>query len=134
MKTRKELINSKPLPNEKRTVVLGASNNPYRYSYRAVESLINKGIEPIPLGIKKGNIEGVDILNGRPELEQVHTITLYLNPDRQKEYYDYILGLRPKRIIFNPGTVNPELISMAREAGIETEIGCTLVMLAVGSY
>lgn len=118
----------------KRTVVLGASNNPSRYAYRAVQSLLDNGIEPVPVGVKKGNIDGIDILNGRPEIEDVHTVTLYLNPERQKQYYDYILELQPKRIIFNPGTVNPELMHLARERGIEVEVGCTLVMLAMDSY
>lgn len=117
-----------------KTVVLGASNNPIRYSYTAVKQLLHRGHEVIPVGIKKGAIEGVPIQNGTPELEDVHTITLYLNPQRQKEYYDYILGLQPQRIIFNPGTENPELLQLAKEQGIETEIACTLVMLSVGNY
>lgn len=118
----------------KRTVVLGATTNPSRFAYRAVQTLLDNGIEPVPVGIKKGNIEGIDILNGQPEIEDVHTITLYLNPENQKKYYDYILGLQPQRIIFNPGTVNPELMRLAREQGIEVEVGCTLVMLAMDSY
>ncbi|MCB0632278.1 MAG: CoA-binding protein, partial [Lewinella sp.] len=101
--------------SEKRTVVLGASTNPARYSHRAVGLLLEKGIEPVPVGIKKGEIEGIPILNGEPEVEDVHTVTLYLNPERQRPYYDYILGLHPKRIIFNPGTENPELIRLTRE-------------------
>jgi hypothetical protein len=127
-------IDQAQVTSEKKTVVLGASNNPSRYAYRAVELLLDKGIEPVPVGVKKGAIEGIGILNGQPNVEEVHTVTLYLNPERQKEYYDYILSLKPKRIIFNPGTENPELIRLAREQGIETEIGCTLVMLAVGNY
>lgn len=120
--------------SEKRTLVLGASTNPARYSNRAVGMLLEKGIEPVPVGIKNGNIEGIPILNGEPKLEDVHTVTLYLNPERQKAYYDYILSLQPKRIIFNPGTENPELIRLARENDIEVEIACTLTMLAVGNY
>ncbi|PHN05341.1 CoA-binding protein [Flavilitoribacter nigricans] len=120
--------------SEKKTVVLGATNNPSRYAYRAVEMLLDHGIEPVPVGIRRGSIEGIDILNDRPDLEDVHTVTLYLNPERQREYYDYIMAMNPKRIIFNPGTVNPELMNMAREKGIEVEVGCTLVMLSVGSY
>jgi hypothetical protein len=120
--------------SEKRTVVLGASTNPARYSHRAVGLLLDKGIEPIPVGIKRGEIEGIPILNGEPELEDVHTVTLYLSPDNQRQYYDFILGLHPKRIIFNPGTENPELIRMAREQDIEVEIACTLTMLVVGNY
>ena len=117
-----------------KTVVLGASNNPIRYSYTAVHQLLNRGHEVIPVGIKKGDIAGIPIQNGMPEIEDVHTITLYLNPKRQEQYYDYILGLNPKRIIFNPGTENPALIQLAQTKNIETEIACTLVMLSVGSY
>lgn len=92
------------------------------------------GHEPIPIGIKKGSVEGIEIINETPALKDVDTITLYLNPDHQKPYYDYILSLHPKRIIFNPGTENPELMQLAREKGIEVEIGCTLVMLSIGTY
>lgn len=118
----------------KRTVVLGASTNPSRYSYAAVNRLKNHGHEPVPVGIKKGSIAGIEILNGSPELEEVDTVTLYLNPTRQVEYYDYILGLNPKRIIYNPGTENPALMKLAESKGIENVVACTLVMLSVGDY
>ena len=118
----------------KKTLVLGASTNPIRYSNTAVQRLLQGGFDVVPVGIKEGDISGVPIQKGQPLLEDVHTITLYLNPQRQKAYYDYILSLRPERIIFNPGTENPELIKLAREKGIEVEMACTLVMLAVGQY
>ncbi|MCB0563732.1 MAG: CoA-binding protein [Phaeodactylibacter sp.] len=118
----------------KKTLVLGASTNPIRYSNAAVHRLAQGGFEVVPVGVREGEISGVTIEQGKPVLENIHTITLYLNPQRQQEYYDYILSLNPKRIIFNPGTENPELIRLAREKGIEVEMGCTLVMLAVGQY
>lgn len=118
----------------KKTLVLGATTNPSRYGYIATSKLKNYGHEVIPVGIREGAIEGIEILNGTPEVEGVDTITLYLNPKRQLEYYNYILGLNPNRIIFNPGTENPELISLAKEKGIEIEIACTLVMLSIGNY
>jgi len=118
----------------KKTVVLGASPNPARYAYAATQRLQRNGHEVIPLGIREGEIEGIPIQVGTPELEDVDTITLYLNPKRQEQYYDYILGLQPNRIIFNPGTENPELVHLATEQGIKTEIACTLVMLSVGTY
>ena len=118
----------------KKTLVLGASTNPIRYSNAAVQRLAQDGFEVVPVGVREGEISGVAIEQGKPALEDIHTITLYLNPQRQQEYYDYILSLNPKRIIFNPGTENPELIRLAREKGIEVEMGCTLVMLAVGQY
>ena len=118
----------------KKTIVLGATPNPARYAYRATSRLQEEGHEVIPIGIRKGEIEGIKIENGTPQYEGVDTITLYLNPDNQKPYYDYIFSLKPKRIIFNPGTENFELIRLAKEKGIETEIGCTLVMLSINNY
>jgi len=118
----------------KKTVVLGASTNPSRYSFLATQKLNQYGHEVVPVGIKKGAIEGIKILNDNPDVEGVDTITLYLNPKRQEQYYNYILGLNPKRIIFNPGTENPELINLAKEKGIEITIACTLVMLSIGDY
>lgn len=117
-----------------KTLVLGASPNPDRISNLAIHRLLDAGEEPIALGIRKGNIAGVEILLGKPELEDIDTVTLYIGPDRQPEYYDYLLALKPKRIIFNPGTENPELVKLAKENGIEAEIACTLVMLASNNY
>jgi uncharacterized protein len=118
----------------KKTLVLGATPNPERYAYMATQRLKNAGHEVLPVGRKKGVIEGIGIENETPQYEGVDTVTLYLNPDNQKPYYDYILSLHPKRIIFNPGTENWELVRLAKEQGIETEIACTLVMLSVGNY
>lgn len=118
----------------KRTVVLGASPNPARISNGAVIKLVNQGFEVIPIGNREGQIAGLDILTGKPVLSDVHTITLYLNPQRQQQYYDYILDMHPERIIFNPGTENPELMKLAKQRGIETEYACTLVMLALDDY
>lgn len=118
----------------KKTIVLGASPNPSRYAYHAVQRLIEKGIEVFPIGIRKGEIQGIPILTGQPQLSDIHTITLYLNAQRQREYFDYILGLKPKRIIFNPGAENIELMELAKKAGIETLNECTLVMLSFGDY
>ena len=119
-----------------KTVVLGATTNPARYAYRAVERLQQKEIEVVPVGIRKGESAGLTIQNDNPSIEDVHTITLYLNPTIQKNYYDYILGLKPKRVIFNPGTENPELYGLLRQQSPETkvEIACTLVLLSIGNY
>ncbi|MEM9917645.1 MAG: CoA-binding protein [Bacteroidota bacterium] len=118
----------------KKTIVLGASTNPDRYAHKAVHRLLGEGHEVVPVGIRQGSIADIPIQQGQPAVKDVHTISLYLNPERQKPYYDYLLSLAPKRIIFNPGTENPELIRMAREKGIETELACTLVMLAAQTY
>ena len=118
----------------KKTLVLGASTKPERYSYIATQRLNNHGHEVVPVGVRAGAIEGIEIQKGTPEVGDIDTVTLYLNPKRQEQYYEYILGLKPKRIIFNPGTENPTLMQLAREQGIESEAACTLVLLSTGQY
>lgn len=118
----------------KKTLVLGATPNPERYAYLAVGRLLQYKHEVVPVGVRKEEVHGLEILEGKPEVEGVDTVTLYIGPARQPEYYDYIFSLHPKRIIFNPGTENPELMQLARERGIEVVEGCTLVMLSIGAY
>lgn len=120
----------------KKTVIIGATTNPARYAYFAADRLTNSGHEIVPVGIKKGELFGEEILDIResPKVEDVDTVTLYLGPKHQPEYYNYLLGLNPNRIIFNPGTENDELVKLANEKGIETENACTLVMLGSGVY
>ena len=118
----------------KKTSVLGATPNPSRYSYRAVEMLNRFNYEVVPIGIKTGEICGIKIINDHPEYTDIHTISLYLSPGNQVDYYDYIVKIKPQRIIFNPGTENDELYELANQNGIEIIEGCTLVMLSTGSY
>jgi predicted CoA-binding protein len=120
----------------KRTVIVGASTNPGRYAYMAGESLTAYNHEIVPIGIKRGMVFGTPILDLRekPAIADVDTITLYIGPRHQPEWYDYLIGLKPKRIIFNPGTENPEFEKKAEEAGIFTLEACTLVMLRTGQY
>ena len=119
----------------KKTAVLGASLHPERYSRLAVLRLQEKGHPVVALGIEEGLIGEVPVTTDFPQhIPDLDTISLYLNPKRQKEYYSYILGLHPKRIIFNPGTENPELLAIAEKEGIETIEACTLVMLRLGNY
>ncbi len=120
--------------SSKKTIVLGASPNPDRYAYLAVQRLTKHGHEAIPVGIRNGSIDGITIQQPPFQSDNVDTVTLYLNPERQIQYYNYIFNLHPKRIIFNPGTENPELEALANEKGIETVEGCTLVMLGNGLY
>ena len=120
--------------SKKKTVVLGASANPARYSNMAVRRLAAHTHPTIAIGRKEGKVGEVDIITARPDMQDVDTVTLYLNPTNQKPYYDYILQLQPKRIIFNPGTENDELEEMARQHGIQTMEACTLVMLSTGQY
>lgn len=122
------------MANNKKTVVLGASSNPSRYSYLAVNKLQANDHPVVAIGKRPGRVGEVDITTDHDPVDSVDTVTLYLNPQNQKEYYDYILSLRPKRIIFNPGTENDDLMRRARENGIEPVVGCTLVMLSTGMY
>jgi len=118
----------------KRTVVLGASPNPSRYSYLAVKRLQAHGHTVIPVGRRQGQINDEKIINAPRHIENVDTITLYLNARNQKQYYDFILSLYPKRIIFNPGAENPELAELAVKNNILPMEACTLVLLSTGQY
>lgn len=118
----------------KKTLVLGASPNPARYSYLAVNKLSRYNQPVVAIGKRKGKAGEVEIDTEQKAIEDIDTITLYLNPQNQKQYYDYIISLKPKRIIFNPGTENPELYKLARENNIQVLEACTLVMLSTGQY
>lgn len=117
-----------------KTLVLGASPNRSRYSNKAVRLLKMYEHEVVPVGIRNGTIEGIEIIKGKPNVKEIHTVTLYIGAKKQPEYYDYILSLKPKRIIFNPGTENIELMQLANERAIETVENCTLVMLNSGLF
>ena len=119
---------------KKKTLVLGASENPSRYSNMAMQRLQAHGHPVVAVGKVPGNVSGMEILATPPQSEDIDTVTLYLNPAHQKAYYEYILSLNPKRIIFNPGTENEELERMAEERGIQAQEACTLVLLSTGQY
>jgi predicted CoA-binding protein len=118
----------------KKTLVLGASDNPQRYSYLAVNRLRSKGYPVVAIGKKTAKVADVDIDTEKKPFPEVDTVTLYLNPKTQEQYYDYILSLHPKRIIFNPGAENPVLERLAKTNGIEPMEACTLVLLSTGQY
>jgi predicted CoA-binding protein len=118
----------------KKTVVLGASDNPERYSYLAINKLRAHGHPVVALGKKTSTVADVAIQLEATPISDVDTVTLYLNPKNQKAYYDYILSLHPKRIIFNPGAENAELEKLAATNGIRTQQACTLVLLGTGQY
>lgn len=119
-----------------KTVILGASTRPDRYAYLAAEMLSQQGQEFVLVGINPGEVFGVPILPlaAMPPVAGADTITMYIGPGNQRPWYGYLLGLKPRRIIFNPGTENPELEALAQAAGIETLQACTLVMLRTGQY
>ncbi len=118
----------------KKTLVIGASPNPLRYATKAVKRLREYDIEVVAIGKRETTIGDVEVITGTPPVEDIHTVTLYVGPDNQEPYIEYILSLKPKRIIFNPGTYNKDLEKKAEKAGIETIEDCTLVMLSMDEY
>ncbi len=118
----------------KKTLLLGASANPARYSYLALNSLQSKGHDVIAIGKRPGKVGKVEIETEQKQADGIDTVTLYLNSNNQKQYYDYIFSLHPKRIIFNPGAENEELATMAKQRGIQPQKACTLVLLSTGQY
>jgi len=118
----------------KKTLVLGASPNPDRYAYKAIESLSKHGHEVIAIGKRKGEVNGISIIQEPQPIKDIHTIAMYLSPENQKEYYNYIFSLQPQRIIFNPGTENEELKEIDKSKGIEVVEWCVLVMLSSNNY
>jgi len=110
-------------------LVLGASSNPNRYSYKVARKLRNNGYEVIAVGFRKGFIEDLEVLTGLPEIRDVDTVLLYMGKERQVDYYDYLLNMKPRRVIFNPGTTNPELKKLLQALEIEVVEDCALIML-----
>ena len=118
----------------KKTLVFGASLNPNRYSHYVIQRLVANNYEVVAFGLRKGEVEGVIIDTTLKPYKDIDTVTLYMNAKRQKEYYNYIIGLRPNRIIFNPGTENPEFFKQLEENNINFEMSCTLVLLSTNQY
>ncbi len=118
----------------KKTMVLGASPNPVRFSHKAVKSLLRHNQEVVAVGFKEGLIAEEEILVGMPHIEDVHTVSIYIGSSRQADYYDYVISLKPKRVIFNPGTVNPEFMGRLQKEGIEPIAECMLVLLSEEDY
>lgn len=117
-----------------KTLVFGASLNPHRYSNLAINRLVVNNKNVVAYGLKKGTVAGVTIETELVKFKNIDTVTLYMNPLRQKPFYNYILSLNPKRIIFNPGTENPEFYKLLQEKNIYFEASCTLVLLSTNQY
>jgi uncharacterized protein len=115
-------------------LVIGASTNPDRYSYKAIIKLLQSHHQVSAIGLKPEILQGVTFNVGFPELIEVDTVSLYLNPHRQESYYDYILQLKPRRVIFNPGTENEDFLEKLQQNNIDTVEACTLVMLSIGNF
>lgn len=118
----------------KKTLVMGASPTTTRYAFRAVKRLLHFGHPVVAIGKVAGEIETVSIIRDTPDIPNLHTVTMYLNAAHQEQYLEYIIGLKPKRIIFNPGSYNPTLDKLARQHRIEVVEDCTLVMLETNNY
>ena len=119
---------------DKKTLVIGASNNRNRYSNLAIHRLTSKEVPTVAIGLRKGEVAGVQIETEKLPFQDIDTVTMYIGPQRQPEYYDYIISLNPSRVIFNPGTENPEFYRQLREKDIEVEVACTLILLSTGQY
>lgn len=118
----------------KKTLVIGASLKPQRYSNLAINRLVKAGIEVVAFGLKEGKVAGISIDTNLMPYKDIHTVTLYLNAQRQKAFYDYIMSLQPERIIFNPGTENSEFQNLLKQKGIHFEEACTLVLLSTNQF
>lgn len=118
----------------KKTLVFGASLKPHKYSNYAIQRLEANSIDVVAFGLNEGEVDGIKIDNELLPYKNIHTITLYINPKQQEGYYDYIISLKPKRVIFNPGTENPELYKILRDNKINFEVACTLVLLSTNQY
>ncbi len=119
---------------KKKTLVIGGSPKPERYSNKAIFKLLSYGHPVESIGLKEAKVESVNIRVGAPKIDDIHTVTMYVGAQRQAEYYDYILSLKPSRIIFNPGTENPGFAVQAKNNGIEVVENCTLIMLDYGLF
>src|SRR5436190_17115218 len=117
-----------------KTLVLGASDNPSRYSFLAIYRLRSHGIPVVAIGTKHTLVADVEITTEKKEFQHIDTVTLYLNPHHQSEYYNYIISLKPRRIIFNPGAENKELVLLAKDNNILSLEACTIVLLSTGQY
>jgi hypothetical protein len=122
------------MTKNKKTLVLGASTKPARYAFMAIEKLVEKGYSVLAIGHNPGEVAGIKIHTKAIPLKNIDTVTLYLNPSHQRDYYNYIVEAKPKRVIFNPGTENPELYQLLQLNNIKVEVACTLVMLATNQY
>jgi predicted CoA-binding protein len=118
----------------KKTLVLGASTKPARYSFMAIEKLVDKGHSVLAIGQNAGEVAGIKIQTKAIPLKNIDTVTLYLNPARQRDYYNFIVEAKPKRVIFNPGTENPEFYQLLKLNDIKVEVACTLVLLGTNQY
>jgi uncharacterized protein len=118
----------------KKTLVLGATTKPERYAFKAITMLVDKGHSVLAIGQNQGEVAGIKIRTKNIPLKNIDTVSLYLNPVRQRDYYNYIIETKPKRVLFNPGTENPEFYQLLKSNNIKVEEACTLVLLTTNQY
>ncbi len=118
----------------KKTLILGATTKPERAAYKAIEMLVGKGHSVLALGQNMGEVAGIKIKTKAIPIKNIDTVSLYINPTRQKDYYNYIVEAKPKRVVFNPGTENPEFYQLLELNNIKVEVACTLVLLTLNKY
>ncbi len=128
------LFGSQEASKMEKTIVLGATDNPDRYSCKAVKALLRNDYEVVALGFRAGTIKETEILTGMPHVENVDTVLIYMGVKKQKEFYEYIQSLKPRRVIFNPGAENPELQDILKSQGIEIVKDCALIMINTDAY
>jgi predicted CoA-binding protein len=119
---------------KKKTLVIGASLKPNRYSNVAIKRLTMYDHPVVAIGLREGKVAGVNISLEKEPFKDIDTVTLYLNPSRQEPYYEYIIWLHPARVIFNPGTENPKFYTLLKDNNIDFEVACTLVLLGTNQY
>ncbi|MGM0612939.1 MAG: CoA-binding protein [Bacteroidota bacterium] len=122
------------MKEDKKTIVLGVSPDPKKRAHRVCKKLMEKGHTIVPLGIREGKVNNIPIITNTNNPQKAHTIVIFLRASRQKAWLSYILASNPKRIIFNPGSENPELVEIAKEREIDVLYGCTLLMLSSNRY
>jgi len=129
-------LTTNPRPDAPIVVVLGASTNPERYSFQAVQRLAARGYRVIPVHPKYSEVAGVPVTASLSAIQSrpVDTITVYVRPEISSGLADVFFSTTPRRVIFNPGSENPELANRLRQTGIQVEISCTLVLLATGQF
>lgn len=117
-----------------RVLIFGASTNPTRYAYIATNLLLEMGHEVFLVGIKEGEVSGITVQQDQPNIPDIDTVTLYVGTQHQQDLLAYMNQLKPKRVIFNPGTENSVLMSELMKLGIQVEEACTLVLLHTGQF
>lgn len=122
------------MKKNKKTLVIGATLKPERAVYKAIELLQEKGHSVIAIGKNKGEIAGISINTKAIPLKNIDTVSLYVNALNQRDYYNYIIDIRPKRVLFSPGTENPEFYQLLELNNIKYEQACTLVLLKLDQY